>query len=601
MRAPICCLLFLLPLALAASTVHAAGVQPRIRMGDDPRWAQPGWDDGDWATLGREGVPTRTGILWLRFNVTIPEAGTPPVHQPYVTWGAGPIDSVFLTPAFSFELYWDGHLLDRNGQVGHSAAEERPGTLNRLVRIPPELLAPGVHLIALRVSSYHYNFPATHSRFMFTMENFERRLIQDARRPVLPLIGVGGALLVAVVCTVFYFLAERRRPILIGALLGVAMAVFYGLISLRWVLNHTYDWHCPRLTAITATMAVIGVLLPWMLIEQFAVPRKWLVFGLLLPALAAAWFSSPIYEVKTLWLCRTMLAVSLLPLAWATWRRRPGAWFVLLGILAGLLLVRTEKRAFLDPTFFLLVEVLVLVPLVSLGLQLQSDRRRAREARLSAARLETELLKKNIQPHFLINTLATLMEIIERDPRAAVALIESLAAEFRILASVSGEKLIPLGQELDLCRAHLRTMSLRKDAQCTLETHGVDERTPVPPALFHTLVENGLTHLRPRHGQQRFTLRQEWHGQRMNFTFTAEGEPTRARRTLPNTGTQEGTGLRYIKARLEESFAGRWKLDGTPIDGGWRTVIEIAPAPAAETPPEIAPAIGAVQPRQQPA
>ena len=34
-------------------------------------------------------------------------------------------------------------------------------------------------------------------------------------------------------------------------------------------------------------------------------------------------------------------------------------------------------------------------------------------------------------------------------------MIDALAAEFRILSRVSGEKLIPLAQELDLCRAHL--------------------------------------------------------------------------------------------------------------------------------------------------
>ncbi len=520
----------------------------------------------------------RTGPVWVRDTISMAAAGAPPSSHPFVSWSEGPIDSVYLSPAFTFELYWDGRLLDRNGVVGPSAADERPGVLNRLIRIPPELLGPGEHVIALRISSYHYNFPATHSRFELRMENYERRLIHEARRPVLPLIGVGGALLVGAICIVFYFLAERRRPFLLGAALGIAMAVFYGLISLRWLLNLSYDWHCPRLTAITATMATIAVLLPWMLLEQFAVPRKRLVLGLLLPLLAAAWLSSPIYEVKTLWLCRAMLAISLLAVGWAAWRRKPGAWLVLLGIMVGLLVVRSSRRAFLDPSFFLVVELLVLVPLVSFGLQIRSERRRAREALLVAARLETELLKKNIQPHFLINTLSTIMEIIERDPAAAVTLIESLASEFRILARVSGEKLIPLGQELDLCRAHLRIMSLRKDAHCVLETAGVDERALVPPALFHTLVENGLTHLRPRGGEQRFTLRQQRAGQRISYTLTAEGEPARVMAPVAPSDVREGTGLRYIKARLEESFPGKWKLEGSAIAGGWRTVIEL-PAP----------------------
>jgi hypothetical protein len=33
--------------------------------------------------------------------------------------------------------------------------------------------------------------------------------------------------------------------------------------------------------------------------------------------------------------------------------------------------------------------------------------------------------------------------------------------------------------------------------------------------------------------------------------------------------------LRYIKARLEESFTGRWTLAGAAVAGGWGTTIEI--------------------------
>jgi hypothetical protein len=328
-------------------------------------------------------------------------------------------------------------------------------------------------------------------------------------------------------------------------------------------------------------MGVIAVLLPWMLLEQFAVPRMRLWLAALVPLLIAAWISSPIYEVKALWLCRAMLAVSLVAVGWATWRRRPGAWFVLIGIVAGLLAVRTSRRAFLDPSFFLLFEALVLFPLAALGLQLRAERRRAQEATLAAARLETELLKKNIQPHFLINTLATIMEVIEREPRAAISLIESLAAEFRILARVSGEKLIPLGQELELCRAHLRIMSLRKDARCALAAEGVDEHALIPPALFHTLVENGLTHLRPKEGEQRFSLRETRVEGCVCYTFTAEGVPARAKGNSAKADAVDGTGLRYLKARLEESFSGRWALRCVAVPVGWETVIEIRNADVA--------------------
>jgi hypothetical protein len=36
-----------------------------------------------------------------------------------------------------------------------------------------------------------------------------------------------------------------------------------------------------------------------------------------------------------------------------------------------------------------------------------------------------------------------------------------------------------------------------------------------------------------------------------------------------------GTGLRYVKARLEESFAGRWSVESNEVEDGWRTIVEI--------------------------
>ncbi|MDO8543327.1 MAG: hypothetical protein Q7S40_23055 [Opitutaceae bacterium] len=36
-----------------------------------------------------------------------------------------------------------------------------------------------------------------------------------------------------------------------------------------------------------------------------------------------------------------------------------------------------------------------------------------------------------------------------------------------------------------------------------------------------------------------------------------------------------GTGLRYVKARFDESFPGGWTLVDGPAADGWQTVIEI--------------------------
>ncbi len=568
----------LLPaLALLATANLAAAVRStHHQTGDDPRWAAPDWNDSDWP----EGnvVPMRTGIQWVRVRFDLfgglkllPNA---PLRDLSGVGVGAPVDSVYVAAPYSYEFYWDGRLIGRSGMVGATRELEAIGPLDQMLMIPEELRGPGEHVVAIRLSSFHYNFPAGAVAISFLPSNAQGHYASERLRLVAPLIGLGGALVVALLSFLLYWLAGRWRPLLLCGCVSLALAAFYLLVAWRWLAAEPYDWFYWRLLTATGVMTLVAGLFPWLLLEQFRVPRRgWWLVGLA-PLLAAAWMTSPLYETKALWLCRAMLLVSLAVAGWSLWRRRPGAGLVLVGVLASLVLVKADRRDFLDPTFFLTFGGLVLFVFASLGLQLRADRRRAEAASLTAARLETELLKKNIQPHFLMNTLTTIMEVIEQDPKAAVDLIGALAGEFQILARVSGEKLIPLGQELELCRAHLHIMSLRRGVSCTLEVLDADESSPVPPALFLTLVEGGLTHQRPRDGRLRFVLEAAYQPGLARYTLTVHGE------NPPTDGpVRDGTGLRYVKARLEESFGGRWTFSAGPVAEGWRSLIEIRRPP----------------------
>ncbi len=555
---------------------QAAALELRLKHGDDPRWAARDWDDADWQKIAADEFPARDGIYWVRFQFVRSErqAGLSPGEYSFLwptTDPEAPINCLFSASVYSFELYWDGRLLARSGVVGGSRAEEIAGPLDHLILLPEDLRGPGEHIVALRMSSYHYNFPATRFSPGFRLDNYERRMNFQARQPLFPLVGAGGSLLMAAVSGVFYWFLERRRALLICSGLSAVLALFYALIALRWLYNAPYDWHCPRLVAITALMTVIGGLLPWLLLEQFAMPRRHWCLAVLAPLLVCAWLASPIYEIKALWTCRAMLTVSLGITGWAVWRRRSGAWFVLAGVLFGLLMVRTECRVFLDPSFFLILGGLVLFVFIALGARLRADREHAKETVLTAARLEIELLKKNLQPHFLLNTLTAISEVIEQDPPGAVRFIDDLAAEFRSLARMSGEKLVPLAQELDLSHAHLRVIARRTGRSFVLESEGENGAALVPPALFLTLIENGLVHQRPPDGAV-FRLRVAQTGSGVRYTFFSPGVPREPAVHRP----AGGTGLRYMKARLEESFPGRWAFSHQQAAEGWETVIDLS-------------------------
>jgi LytS/YehU family sensor histidine kinase len=230
----------------------------------------------------------------------------------------------------------------------------------------------------------------------------------------------------------------------------------------------------------------------------------------------------------------------------------------------------------LDPTHFanwhFLAAFLPLLTgfIAAIALSLRRERINARDTRLMTVRLEVELLKKSIQPHFLMNTLTALSQVVEEKPAKAVQLIEDLASEFRALARFSGERQVSIGEELTLCRTHLRVMSARTELAWSLEAEGIEASALVPPALFLTLIENGFSHQSPKRDATVFTLRSERAANAIRYVFVSPGAVT-----FETTRVLGGTGLRYIRARLDESFHGSWKLSQGAVSGGWETVIEL--------------------------
>lgn len=572
-----------------------------FHRGDDVRWAARDLDESGWQRISGRELPSRDGIYWVRWRVPQPQSA--PARR---------LDGLMLRVVASYDLYWDGHLVGRNGKVGASAEAEEPGAVDALFQLPPELLGPGEHVIALRLSSFHTGFRGPTYGVNVEWGNFRAMLLQRSRATILSVMAVGGALVVTVVFGLMWLLAGRRLPLLLFSVMFLSVALMQALQAWRWLFDYPYSWHFPRLVVITALVTVMSVLLPAFVLHHFRVGRARWVYAWLAVILTAAWFSSEIYNAISLTVCAAGFATALALTGRAAWQRKRGGAFAFAGLAVSVVSLVLAPRDFLEHAFFISAGPAVLGLLVALVLQLRDERREAQQAKLTAARLEIELLKKNIQPHFVLNTLATIMEVIEQEPRAAVALIEALASEFRILNRVSGEKLIALGQELELCRAHLHVMSLRKGARCVLQVRGADEQALVPPALFLTLIENGLTHLLPREGRHEFVLTAEYRGGVARYALLAggvrhpsagpaaagsEGEAASGRRGAADAdapvgmgkeaetpgGPREGTGLRYIKARLEESFTGRWSVSGGAVPEGWETVIEIGPLrPASE-------------------
>jgi hypothetical protein len=356
------------------------------------------------------------------------------------------------------------------------------------------------------------------------------------------------------------------------------VALLLALESARDLVGYTYDWHALRIDAITALTAAIGLLLPWFFVEQFGVERRWPVLGGVGAGLALAIAVPDAADPRAYWMYWVMLGASFGVTGWAAYRQKRGAWGALIGVGACIGALLAFDRQFAYRYFFPTFAIVVAGVLATLARRARERERERRAAQLTAARLEVQLLKKQLQPHFLMNTLTAAIEWLEAEPDVGVRFVEALAEELRLLADVSDQPTIPLRRELELCRLHLEVMGYRQDRTFRLSVDGVDPDAPLPPAIIHTLLENAITHNRYDDADVTFHVREEERaGGRRYVLRVPRGADASS---PPHDAATEGTGLRYVKARLREQYGDDWTLHSGPdVEAAdapvWTTAIEI--------------------------
>lgn len=168
-----------------------------------------------------------------------------------------------------------------------------------------------------------------------------------------------------------------------------------------------------------------------------------------------------------------------------------------------------------------------------------------------------------------MNTLTAIGGWIEEDPPTAVRMIDALSTELRVLNGIADRKLIPMAEELKLCRAHLETLGLRRGRVYRLETEGVDDADPVPPAMIHTLLENAVSHAPSSDAEIELELTAVRDGDRSRYTFTSPLGPRAAEQAYGGTGT------RYVTARLREAWGEDWSLSQQAVGDRWRVEIDV--------------------------
>ena len=469
----------------------------------------------------------------------------------------------------SYMVKLDGNTIGQNGEVTcveGRATELKPGKNRYVFIIPNHYLSEGKHRLELDgfrtprwVALYHAGI---------SIKPLDKLIVQERWH----IINYGSYLVYFIFGVFFLSNFITRRESIIHFYLGVICLLFstFALNKLAYYhLELSYRQAALAMNLVYSLNYVIGLLAHLLLFESLAYKRKYSWMLLPIP-LILAWFlegfdSYGVLKIIYIWLAVVALFSIVL--------RRPHA--VTAAIISATLAVVYAMRLF-EKQQFVIYFALFLYLLFSIALAIYKQNKEKQEALLTNTRLNLELVKNKIQPHFILNSITSAMEWIESNPKQGAAFLNALAREFEVLSRMTDQKLIPLGMEIDSCKNYLKVMEFRKKASYELKTTGVDVGETLPPSIIRNLLENAISHNSFGKQSVTFSLEQVGSGKRRTYIFRSpySGSSATASSMSPESPS-DGTGIQYIKARLMESYKNRWSFHHGPEGSEWVTNLDL--------------------------
>lgn len=531
----------------------------KYNYGDSLNWKQYNYKDDHWRVISWDSIPSvKGGMHWMRTKLFL-------VNEKEI-----PIFMRITISKMPYQVYVDGQLIHANGKVGNNKYDEVKGVISSACFLPTSLAKTGEHIIAIRLSNFNGPFSVTDIRI-----RVDSRIYEEVYRPEYYyriLIGLAVSFSVIILGFGLFYSGGRFKHYLYMSFMLIPYFILrlYEFMIMTMNLSMDFYYYYEEAYYPIFFSCQYFVLLFLVLNFNFQHKLKVLVFGLgivivsLLLGVSSYNFMA-IFGIYMICLL-TIFAIK---------QRKTGSILAATGILI-YYIPRILNKGLLSYALFrdisYILWLFIIIILVSRQVHEQHEIQRSIE--LKAQRLETDLLKKSIQPHFLINTLASIKSLIKRKPVEAALLIQSLADEFRIIGKISAEKEIPILQEIELCRYHLKIMERRWDAKYELILDNICEKENIPPLIFHTLIENGFTHAFKPKESGKFWLNCHKENGFINFRLQNDGSLLR-KIDSNKVDLVERMGYNYVKTRLEERYPNKWEMKYGMIDNKWEVLIQI--------------------------
>ena len=120
----------------------------------------------------------------------------------------------------------------------------------------------------------------------------------------------------------------------------------------------------------------------------------------------------------------------------------------------------------------------------------------AHQLKENALQSQLEILKLQLDPHFLFNNFSILTQLIETNPKDAQEFLSNLSRVYRYILTTGKKDIIALEEELKFVEMYFHLIKIRHGNTMFLNINisEADKRKGIPPVTLQLLLENAIKH-----------------------------------------------------------------------------------------------------------
>jgi len=194
---------------------------------------------------------------------------------------------------------------------------------------------------------------------------------------------------------------------------------------------------------------------------------------------------------------------------------------------------------------------------ITYWMELQLEKKRAEDAIHLARKSQFEMLRYQLNPHFLFNSLNSTRALIDEDPKAAREMITELSEFLRYSLIDKDIAFRPLREELKALQHYLSIEKKRFEENLVID-YQVDPATEerrVLGFLIHPLIENAIKYgMKTSDTPLKLAIKTALEKEYLVIRICNSGKWIEKEEHDNETGNGTGTGLDNVKKRLENAY-----------------------------------------------